>query len=795
MNITKLVKNKIVILDGATGTELYKRGMPVGVCPESWCMDNPDILAGVHADYVKSGSDIVYTSTFGANRLKLKQYGINDVIGTNEKLARIAVRAVKGKAFVAGELGPTGKFFFPFGTIPFEEAVIVFKEQVKGLLSGGVDLFIIETMMDLQEARAAVLAVKELTDKPVFVTMTFDENLRTLNGNDPLSCLVTLENLGVCAFGCNCSLGPKEMIKIVRKIKPYANVPIITKANAGLPKFKDDTTFYDMDAQEFAGVYKELVNEGANIVGGCCGTTPEFISELVKTVTDVKPVLPVKNIQTMLCSSRKTVFLDRTRFFTIGEKINPTGKKKFQQLLREKNYHVIREMADEQIRNGADLLDVNVGASGVDEKEALRNAVGLLSEHFDIPLVIDTSDMTALEEALRIYPGRALVNSVSAETIKLERALPLVAKYGAAFILLPLDDKTIPGDFAGRRKNIQKILKKSDRLGIDRSAVIVDGLLLSVSSNPEVVNEVLATFKWVSGTLGLNTTCGLSNISHGLPERAFINVAFLKLAQENGLSTAIIDPLIVNMPIKKYAMDLLCGKDKDAREYVRIATNDTIDVCDIANLEVVVQASPEEKVYQAVLNGERESILTVIDNALSAGIKPDVLLDDFMIKAINDVGVKFEAKKLFLPQLLASAETMKIGVARVKPLLVQESTGRNEKVILATVQGDIHDIGKNIVALMIENQGIEVIDLGNDVAPEKIIEAAKKYKPKAIGLSALMTTTMSKMHEVINLARDNGIKCPFIVGGAVLTEEYATSIGAYYSKDGVATVKLLERLK
>jgi 5-methyltetrahydrofolate--homocysteine methyltransferase len=800
MNKTSdLLKKQILILDGATGTELQKRGMPAGVCPEIWCLENPRVIQEVHSDYQSAGANIIYTCTFGANRLKLSQYGRYNTTDVNKHLAIIAKKAVGNKTLIAGDIGSTGKFIEPFGALAFEEAVTIFKEQVKGLLDGGVDLFVIETMMDIQEARAALLAVKELTDKFTIVTMTYEKNGRTLNGTDPLSALITLQSLGADAVGCNCSTGPKDILPFIEAMKPYATVPLVAKPNAGMPKLIDGKTCFDMGASEFASYGQEFVAKGVNLIGGCCGTTPEHIKQLKANIGPAKPVMPLKKSISALSSARKSVILGSKRpsFLIVGESINPTGRKQLQEELRQGKFSLLRQLAKDQEKSGANLLDVNVGVVGIDEVKTMKQAINLLSTGTELPLVIDSSNPTVTETALRLYPGRALINSISGEKEKLKKLLPLAKKYGAMFILLPLGQKDIPKTFPERQKNIQSIFTEAQKLGFTKDDIVVDGITMAVSSLPGSALETLKTISWVAKTFKANTILGLSNISFGLPNRALINITFMALARKEGLTMAIANPailynssIIAPLSLKK-AKDVLLNNDKDALNYIAHVKKTVTPVKkDLKTL------SPEEKVSAAVLEGNREDIKGFLQEALKSGVAPDKLVNQVMIPAINKVGDLFDKKEYFLPQLIASAEAMEIGFAYLEPHLKKKPAGTASPtvVLLATVKGDIHDIGKNIVALMLKNHGFKVIDLGKDVSAEKIIAAVKKHKAPIVGLSALMTTTMVNMKEVIDLAKKEGLKCRFILGGAVVSEEYARSLGAEYSKDGVEAVRVVKKL-
>lgn len=790
--ITNLLKKEILVLDGATGTELQKKGMPSGVCPEQWCIDNPEVIGAVHKSYAEAGANIVYSCTFGANRFKLSQYGIDDVYGVNKRLAEIARESVGKNTMVAGDIGPSGHFVKPFGEVEFEEAVSIYKEQAQGLLDGGVDLFVIETQMDIQETRAALLAIKEVCDAFVMVTMTYESDGRTLNGTDPRSALVTLQSLGADAIGCNCSAGPEGMLKFIAAMKPYATVPLLAKPNAGMPKLVNGETVFDMNADTFASFGKEFATIGINIMGGCCGTTPEHIKQLADSIKKEKPVAPVRNSISAVSSARSTVLMDKEQpFLVIGERINPTGKKQLQAELKENKFSKVRLFAKEQEIAGAALLDVNVGMSGIDERQKLQETVELLSTASNLPLVIDTSDVEAMERALRVYPGRALINSIAGEKEKLERLLPLAAKYGAMFIALPLTDEGIPKTAIDRTVVIKKIVNQAAKFGFCVDDILVDALAMTISSDANAAVETLKTIKWCTEELGIGTTLGLSNVSFGLPQRTWANAGFLAMAIANGLSTAISNPCNEEFMNIKSACDVLNTKDPDALSY--ISRFSTVKVED--NNKKQDNLSVEQKVYRSVLDGVRDEVVEHIDVALSSGVDPSVLVQDVMIAAITEVGQLFEKKEYFLPQLIASAETMKRGFAHLEPLLKLDSdSDKKTTILMATVEGDIHDIGKNIVCLMFKNHGFEVIDLGKDVTAQAIVAAIKEYKPTIVGLSALMTTTMVKMSEVISLARAEGLSTLFMVGGAVVTPAFAESIGAHYSNDGVDAVKVAKEI-
>ncbi|MBN2538484.1 MAG: homocysteine S-methyltransferase family protein [Deltaproteobacteria bacterium] len=794
MLLKETIRERIIIMDGATGTELQKKGMPAGVCPEIWCLDNPDIIGAVHAGYRDAGADIVTASTFGANRIKLNQYGTYDVVRVNRDLALLARGAVGAGILVGGDIGSTGRFVRPFGDLKFEDAIEIYKEQVRGLLEGGVDLFLIETMMDIQETRAALIAVKELTDTFTSVTMTYEAHGRTLNGTDPVTALITLQSLGADAVGCNCSTGPEEMLELIEAMKPWATVPLVAKPNAGMPELIDGATIFTMGADTFASFGTRFASRGANLLGGCCGTTPEYIRKLKEAVAGVKPVQPMRASISAVSSARSSVILEGKRTLSIvGERINPTGKKALQQELREGRMSLVRTMAKEQEHRGASLLDVNVGMPGIDEKETMLGAIGNLSVTSDLPLVIDSSNIDVIEAALRLYPGRALINSISGERARIEKLLPVAAKYGAMFILLPLAGGDIPETAEKRKKIIEDVFEKAAALGFTKSDIVIDGLVMAASSDFKAPMETLKTIEWSSDVFKANTIVGLSNVSFGMPERTWLNAAFLAMAVSKGLTMAIANPGVEELMNAKLAGDVLAGRDRDASRYIHHFSHVSPKV---KQKEASSHKTPQDEVSQAILEGNREDIEQRLSGAMDSGMDAQKIVDGIMIPAITEVGALFDRKEYFLPQLIASAETMKKGIAFLEPWLRDTTLNKKPKgrIIIATVQGDVHDIGKNIVALMLRNHGFEVVDLGKNVPAETIIQEAVRLKPSVIGLSALMTTTMAGMKEIVELAQLKSLDCRFMVGGAVVTKAYAESIGAHYARDGVEAVRVAETL-
>ncbi|MCK4981499.1 MAG: homocysteine S-methyltransferase family protein, partial [Victivallaceae bacterium] len=565
-----LINKKVVIADGATGTEFIKRGMPQGVSPELWALENLDAVHEIHNAYINAGSDIVYIPSFGGNRIKLEEFGLADRLHEmNSSLAKAVRENIGGRALAFGDLAPTGKFVEPFGDLAFEDAVNIYKEQVNALIDGGVDGFAIETMMDIQETRAAVLAVKESCDLPIIVTMTFDESTRTLTGNDPLSALITLQALGIDAFGCNCSTGPKDMIELIKTIKPYAKIPLLTKPNAGMPKLVDGETVFDMKADEFAGHVDELLEAGANIIGGCCGTTPEHIKAQADAAKGLKPIMPQVTALGAVSAPHVACLMGRNQpFRVIGERINPSGKKKLQAELREGKFGMVRQYASEQVAGGAAVLDVNMGLPGIDEKAMMLEAVSLLAQGTTLPLCIDSTDSNVIEAALRLYPGRALVNSISAEKSRLEKTLPIAAKYGAMFILLPLNDEGIPETVEGRIELTKEIFAEAQKYGYEREDIVLDALIMTVSSNQSAAKVSLDLIEWASREFKVNTVCGLSNVSFGMPERKWINAAFLGMALGRGLNMAIANPSSEILMSLIAGGDVLAERDRKMHRYV-----------------------------------------------------------------------------------------------------------------------------------------------------------------------------------------------------------------------------------
>ena len=807
----ELVKKGPVLLDGATGTNLQKAGMPVGVCPEQWILENSEVLIDLQKRYVEAGTDILFAPTFTASRIKLKEYGLEDHLEEmNRKLVALSKEAAKGtNALVAGDLTMTGEQLYPLGDLMFEDLVDVYKEQAKIIAEAGADLFVVETMMSLPECRAAVLAIREVCDLPVMVSLTYNEDGRTLYGTDPVTAVVVMQSLGADAVGMNCSTGPEAMLEPIAKMAEYAAIPLLAKPNAGMPELIDGQTVFNVEPEEFAEVGKKLVEEGAAIIGGCCGTTPEHIRALKEAVKGIPVKAPLQTKRRMLTSERKSVEITLDgRFMVIGERINPTGKKKLQAELKEGSLNLVRTMALEQEENGASILDINMGMNGIDEKEMMLRTIYEVTSTVDCPLCIDSSHVDIIEAALRIYPGRALINSISLEKEKFEKLLPIAKKYGAMFILLPLSDEGLPKDSAEKHGIIRTIMDEAVRIGMAKEDIIVDGLVATIGANPNAALECFETFSYCKNELELPTACGLSNISFGLPERTYVNTAFLTMAIANGLTMAIANPSQELLMNAAFASDMLLNKKESDIRYIermnflsekyagmeRVMVQKTPAGTSAAGGEIRKE-STGSGVFQAVLKGNKEHVLEEVKKMLDGGAKPDEIINEHLIAAINEVGELFDKKKYFLPQLISSANTMKLAIEYLEPMLERSNTEAMATIVVATVEGDIHDIGKNLVVLMLKNYGYHVIDLGKDVPADVIVDTAMNEGAKVIGLSALMTTTMMRMKDVVELAKEKGCTAKIVIGGAAITESFSDEIGADgYSKDAAECVKLVERL-
>lgn len=780
MDFKELIKQGTVLLDGAMGTMLQNAGLEAGAAPELLNIDKPELIEDIHRKYVEAGSQIVYANTFGANRYKLKNNSVKEIISAGISIAK---KACGKKALVALDIGPIGQLLEPSGTMTFEEAYDIFKEQI--IAGKSADVIVFETMTDLYELKAAVLAAKENSRQPIVCTMTFEENRRTFTGCCVSSMALLLNGLGVDAVGINCSLGPSQLIPICKELLEWTDMPVVLKPNAGLPD--PVTGKYDVSPEEFAEQMKYAASCGVKIFGGCCGTTPEYISALKKALdgTEVRrrKALP----RSAVCTPSRTVVIDRPRI--IGERINPTGKKLFKEALRNNDTGYILNQAIEQIRAGADILDVNVGLPEIDEKAMMIKAVKEIQSVTDAPLQIDSTIPEVLEAALRIYNGKPIVNSVNGEESSLETVLPLVKKYGAAVVGLTLDKNGIPPKAEQRFAIAEKILKRAMYYGIPKEDVFIDCLTLTASAEQEAVMETLRALGRVKKELGLKTVLGVSNISFGLPNRPLINQNFLTMALTYGLDLPIINPNVNAMTGAVRAYKLLANIDKNSFDFIAAYNSAAVQKTENKDENNI-------SLEYAVENGLKDESAKATAELLKTA-DPMEIINGALIPALDKAGEQFEKGTIFLPQLIltAGAAQAAFGVIREKMISENSSPVSKGKIVLATVKGDIHDIGKNIVKVLLENYGYTVIDLGKDVPCEEVVRAALEHRVKLVGLSALMTTTLKSMEETIRLLRESGSECKVVVGGAVLTPEYAEKIGAdFYAKDAKETCDIAKRI-
>lgn len=794
-----LQSGKILLLDGAMGTMLQAAGLPAGASPDSFCLERPDILQNIHSAYVQAGADILTTCTFGGSAYKLSP-GL-DVVHFNMSMAQAARHAANTagggkKVFVAGNLGPTGHFVRPLGDVEPIDIINAYREQVRGLVQGGVDCIFIETQFDLAEARAAVIAARTECALPVMVSMTFEKNC-SLTGSSPEIFAETMQNLGVTALGTNCSAGPEQMAPVIEELLAYSRVPVLVEPNAGLPELVDGKTVFRLAPEEFAQKTAAFAAAGVQILGGCCGTSPAHIAALRQAVEGVqhrKPACRV-GLGSIAVTSRSSIVRigEGQSISVIGERINPTGKKQLTAELQAGEYGLALRYADEQVALGAPLLDVNVGAPLVDETVLLPQLVQHLVGRVSVPLSLDSSNMQAIEKALPYCPGSALVNSISGESGRMEFLGPLCRDYGAPFILLPLRGKKLPLMAAERIAILEQLLEQADSLHIPRRLVMVDVLALAVSSKGEAGAQCLETIRWCVRE-GLPTVIGLSNVSFGLPARDLLNASYLSMAVGAGLTACIGNPANPRLREVLDSAEVLLGRDRNAENFIgSYARWSAGEGSIVSKQEQLAQATSLE---DAVLRGNKENVTVLVEAELAKGADPLTLVQEKLIPAITEVGARYERREYFLPQLIRAAETMQKAFKTLQPLL-EKQRGPEERpvVVLATVEGDIHDIGKNIVALLLGNHGFEVIDAGKDVKAQDIIACAKQHKAAIVGLSALMTTTMVRMEDTVLLVREENLPFKVMIGGAVVTQAFADAIGADgYSADAVSAVRLAKSL-
>ncbi len=797
MTFQNFLNNNIVYLDGGMGTLLQAQGLKPGEYPERWNISRPDVITNIHKSYFDAGSNVVCTNTFGANMLKFDREELEQIVKAaiaNAKAAKEQSNSGKEK-FIALDIGPTGKLLKPLGDLDFEDAVSIFAKTIQLGVRYGVDLILIETMNDSYETKAALLAAKENSTLPVIVTNAYGEDGKLLTGATPAAMVAMLEGMGVNALGANCSLGPKQLRGVAEALLEHASVPVVLKPNAGLPKSVDGKTVYDVAADDFAEEVAGLMQKGVRIVGGCCGTTPEYIKALTEKTSKFVPVpLEYKHI-TVVSSYTHAVKFGKTPVL-IGERINPTGKKRFKQALKENDMDYILAEGVNQQEKGVHILDVNVGLPDIDEINMLKSAVCELQAIIDLPLQIDTANISAMEQAMRRYNGKAMINSVNGKKESMEAVFPLVKKYGGLVVALTLDEDGIPQTADGRFAIAQKILATAKEYGIDKKDIIFDTLAMTISADNTSAMATLTALRRIRTELGCHTSLGVSNVSFGLPNRDAINSIFYALALENGLSAAIMNPYSVDMMKTYYAYKALKGLDENCAEYIGAAESfTTVNVSTIAPGIKQNEEESRSELQRAVAKGFQDKARELTKELLGS-VSPLEIVNHEIIPALNTVGHGFEQKKIYLPQLLMSAEAAKCAFEIIKSFMAgSEKTAGKGIFVIATVHGDIHDIGKNIVKLLLENYGFQVVDLGKDVPPEKVVEKVVELHAPLAGLSALMTTTVPAMEETVRLLKEKAPWCKVVVGGAVLTQEYADNIGAdKYAKDAMETVRYAEHI-
>jgi len=795
MDVLDFIEKNITLLDGGMGTLLQSEGLKAGEKPETWNVSHPEIITRVHRAYFDAGSNIVNANTFGANCLKFSEDELEIIISSAINNAKKAAKDCSSPAekFVALDIGPTGKMLAPLGSLPFEEAVEVYAKTVRLGAKYGADIIIIETMTDIYETKAALIAAKENSSLPVFVSNAYSENGRLLTGASPAAVIAMLEGMGADVIGVNCSLGPEALMPVIEQYIRYSSVPVLFKPNAGLPSSVDGKTVYDISSEEFAAAMLRAQALGVNVLGGCCGTTPEYIRSLKTALEDFSPEKITKKTFTVISSFSNAMFFGDVPFL-IGERINPTGKKRFKQALKENDINYILDEALKQEEKGVHALDVNVGTPEINEEELLPLVTAEIQAVTDTPLQIDSSNALALERAMRIYNGKPMINSVNGKKESMDAVFPLIKKYGGVVVALTLDENGIPDTAKGRYDIAKRILDEAALYEIDKKDIVFDTLCMAVSADKNAAKVTLDALNMIHEKLGCKTVLGVSNISFGLPNRDALNASFFTLACEKGLSAAIINPYSADMMKAYYSYNALKGYDESFSDYINNAPSLIVSQGGAVDAGTVEARGSE--LQKAIISGLKTRAAEITD-ALLKDNDPLKLISDEIIPALNTVGEGFESKKLYLPQLLMSAEAAgaAFDVIKSKAAITGEKSENGHKIVIATVKGDIHDIGKNIVKLLLENYGYDVIDLGKDVPPEKIAETAVDTKADIVGLSALMTTTVPAMKETVDLLKIKAPSCRVIVGGAVLTEEYAKEIGAhFYGKDAMSTVRIAESL-
>ena len=806
MKIREKLGKEILFFDGAMGTELQSRGLQTGEIPETWNVLQPEKIKQVHKEYLMAGANVISANTFGVNSFKCRnlEYSVDQLVSVGINLVKESIAEVREELLAQGQkeetlpamytaldIGSLGKLLKPLGEIAFEQAYEAFKEIIVAGDKAGADVVLIETVSDSYEIKAAVLAAKENSDLPVVVTMIFDENGKLLTGGDVASVTAMLEGLGVDAIGFNCGLGPEQMLKLLPELTACCSIPIVINPNAGLPSVVNGKTVFDVEPEEFAQKVKLLVENGASAVGGCCGTTPAHIRELVSVCKDIE-IQPITDKKLTVVSSYNHAVYFTRKPLIIGERINPTGKSKFKQALRDHDMEYIYKEGLTQEEKGAHILDVNVGLPEIDEPQLMEEAVTGIQAIIDLPLQIDTSDPIAMERALRCYNGKPMLNSVNGKKESMESVFPIAKKYGAVVVCLCLDEGGIPETVEGRIAIAEKIVKTAESYGIPKKNLVMDALVMTISTGKDNALITLEALRRIRYELGIHTVLGVSNISFGLPERGKVNTTFFTMALQNGLSAGIVNPSSEPMMAAYYSFNALIGEDDQCIEYIEKCGTPAEQLRSVVNSK-----SSELTLDEAIIKGLTESAYQATMKLLAEGNDSLSIINDKLIPALDVVGKGFEEKKMFLPQLLMSADAAKASFEAIKKVL-SESGKKSEskgKIVIATVKGDIHDIGKNIVKTLLENYGFEMIDLGKDVEPELILKTVQEQNVRLVGLSALMTTTVVNMEETIKLLRENHANCRVMVGGAVLTQEYADMIGAdFYSKDAMGSVRYANEL-
>lgn len=786
--LKKLTLTNILILDGAMGTMLQAQGLPPGVCPESWNLDHPGAVQTVHEQYLAAGATVIQTNTFGANRFKLAEYQLqHQVAAIIEKAVGLARKAARSRALVAVSLGPTGLLSPPLGTTSFQQFYDAFAEVAEAAWRAGADLISIETMTDLIEIKAAVAAVRTVTPLPVLAQMTFEPSGRTLMGVEPETAAIVLSAAGADAVGANCSGGAAELLTVIQRMAEVTGLPLVVQPNAGLPRLIEERTCYTQTPAEMAAFVPALVEAGAWIIGGCCGTTPEHIRLLARAAEPYAPKIRQQSGPAALSSRSRYLLVGSPHPLAfIGERINPTARKKLAADISQRTYELVLAEAREQVAAGAQLLDVNVGVPGIDETVAMAEAVVRIQAATDVPLVLDSTSPAAIEAGLQAFAGKPLINSVNGKPDSLEAILPLARHYGAAVLGLTLDESGIPETAVDRLRVAQRIVARALELGMKREDVFIDCLVQTAGAEQSRIVETLQCLQLVKAELGVSTVLGVSNVSHGLPRREILNAGFLAMAFAAGLDLAIANPYDQRMSETLAAANVLLGRDRFCRSYVSRFQESGSQEPPIRPGEAAAAGGEppiQQLIAAAVVKGEQERIVALVEKGIEQGVPPLDLVNQSLIPGIEEVGRRYETNQYFLPQLILGAETMKSGFERLRPLLQDSQRSPAGTIVLATVEGDIHDIGKNIVAVLLENYGFRVIDLGKDVPAAEIVAAAEREQAELIGLSALMTTTMPRMADVIALIREKKLASKVIIGGAVVTAEYARRIGA----DGWAT--------